>query len=94
MTMITKTVPGPNFRIDNSLPCGCRINRDGDTKRLRLWYCSPHAAAFEMLEALRVNLDALDSVIKYVPAERSEVCSALDAEVRGRTAVRRATVGV
>jgi hypothetical protein len=47
-----------------------------------------------MLEALRVNLDALDSVIKYVPAERSEVCSALDAEVRGRTAVRRATVGV
>ena len=57
--MITKTVPGPNFKIDNSLPCGCRINLDGDTKRLRLWYCSPHAAAFEMLEALRVNLDAL-----------------------------------
>ena len=55
--MITKTVPGPNFKIDNSLPCGCRINRDGDTKRLRLWYCSPHAAAFEMLEALRLAVD-------------------------------------
>ena len=90
--MITKTVPGPNFRVDNSLPCGCRINRDDDTKRLRFWYCPPHAAAFEMLEALRVNLDALDSVIKHVPVERS--MPALDAEVRGRTVVRRATVGV
>jgi hypothetical protein len=94
--MITKTVPGPNFKIDNSLPCGCRINRDDDTKRLRLWYCPPHAAAFDMLDALRVNLDALDSVIKHVPAERAdaEVCSAMDAEIRGRTVVRRATAGV
>ena len=92
--MITKTVPGPNFKIDNSLPCGCRINRDDDTKRLRLWYCPPHAAAFDMLEALRVNLDALDSMIKHVPAAQSDVCSALDAEVRGRTVIRRATVGV
>ena len=92
--MITKTLPGPNFKIDNSLPCGCRINRDDDTKRLRFWYCPPHAAAFDMLEALRVNLDALDSVIKHVPAERFEISSALDAEVRGRTVVRRATVGV
>jgi len=92
--MITKTVPGPNFRMDNSLPCGCRINRDDDTKRLRFWYCPPHAAAFEMLEALRVNLDALDSVMKHVPASRTEVGEALDAEIRGRTVVRRATVGV
>jgi len=92
--MITKTVPGPNFRMDNSLPCGCRINRDTDTKKLRFWYCPPHAAAFEMLEALRANLDALDSVMKHVPAERSEVYSALDAEVFGRTVVRRATAGV
>ena len=92
--MITKTVPGPNFKIDNSLPCGCRINRDDDTKRLRFWYCPPHAAAFDMLEALRVNLDALDSVIKHVPMERCEISSALDAEVRGRTVVRRATAGV
>ena len=91
--MITRTVPGPNFRIDNSLPCGCRISRDDDTKRLRLWYCPPHAAAFDMLEVLRVNLDALDSVIKHVPVDRSEMCSALDAEMRGRTVVRRATVG-
>ena len=92
--MITKTVPGPNFKIDNSLPCGCRINRDDDTKRLRLWYCPPHAAAFDMLEVLRVNLDALDSVIKHVPTARADVGLALDAEFRGRTVVRRATVGV
>ena len=92
--MVTRTVPGPNFRLDNSLPCGCRINRDDETKRLRLWYCPTHAAAFEILEALRANLDALDSVIKHIPCEQPEVGSALDAEVRGRTAVRRATVGV
>ena len=92
--MITKTVPGPNFRIDNSLPCGCRINRDDDTKRLRLWYCPTHAAAFEVLEALRVNMDALDTVIKHVPSELSAIGSARDAEVRARTAIRRATVGV
>jgi len=92
--MITKTVPGPNFKIDNSLPCGCRIDRDGDTKRLRFWYCPPHAAAFDMLEALRANLDALGSVIKHVPVEGGEISSALDAEVRGRTVIRRATVGV
>ena len=75
--MIMKTVPGPNFRIDNSLPCGCRIARDDDTKRLRLWYCPTHAAAFEVLEALRSTVDGSS-----------------DAEMRARTAIRRATVGV
>ena len=92
--MVTKTVPGPTFRLDNSLPCGCRINRDDETKRMRLWYCPTHAAAFEILEALRANLDALDSVIKRMPGEPADVGSALDAEVRGRNAVRRATLGM
>jgi hypothetical protein len=92
--MMTKTVPGPNFKVDNSLPCGCRISRDDDTKRLRLWYCPTHAAAFEVLEALRANVDALDTVIKRVPSDMSEIGAARDAEVRARTAIRRATVGV
>lgn len=91
--MITKTVPGPNVRIDNTLPCGCRITRDDDTKRLRLWYCPTHAAAFEVLEALRENVDALDTVMKQVPTEVSAL-GARDAGVRARTAIRRATVGV
>jgi hypothetical protein len=91
--MITKTVPGPNFRIDNTLPCGCRISRDEDTKRLRLWYCPTHAAAFEVLEALRQNVDALDTVMKQVPTEFSPV-DIRNAGVRARTAIRRATVGV
>jgi hypothetical protein len=91
--MITKTVPGPNFRIDNTLPCGCRITRDDDTKRLRLWYCPTHAAAFEVLEALRLNVDALDMVMKQVPTEFS-AGGVRDAGVRARTAIRRATVGV
>lgn len=92
--MTTKTVPGPNFRIDNSLPCGCRISRDSDTQRLRLWYCTTHAAAFEVLEALRANTEALGTVIKHVPTEFSEVGCARDAEMRARTAIRRATAGV
>jgi hypothetical protein len=92
--MLTKTVPGPNFKIDNSLPCGCRINRDDDTKKLRFWYCTTHAAAFEVLEALRLNVAALDTVIKWVPSEFSELAPARDAEVRALTAIRHATVGV
>lgn len=89
--MITKTVPGPNFRVDNSLPCGCRISRDNETLRLRLWYCTTHEAAFDVLEALRVNADALETVMKQVPAELCEVGTARD---RARMAIRRATVGV
>lgn len=92
--MTTKTVPGPNFRIDNSLPCGCRINRDNDTQRFRLWYCTTHAAAFEVLDALRVNAEALGTVMKQVPSELSAVGCARDAELLARTAIRRATVGV
>jgi hypothetical protein len=92
--MTTKTVPGPNFKLDNSLPCGCRICRDSDTQKLRLWYCTTHAAAFEVLEALRANAEALGTVIKHVSSELSSVGSARDAEMRARTAIRRATVGV
>lgn len=92
--MTTKTVPGPNFRIDNSLPCGCRISRDSDTQRLRLWYCTTHAAAFEVLEALRRNTEALGSVIKHVPPQLPDVGGMRDAELRARSAIRRATVGV
>ncbi|HYE92834.1 MAG TPA: hypothetical protein VEA38_17520 [Terriglobales bacterium] len=90
----TRTVPGPNFRVDNSLPCGCRINRDDDTKRLRLWYCPTHAAAFEVLEALRLNADALDTVIKQVPSGVPDLMLARDAGVKARTVIRRATAGV
>ena len=87
--MTTKTVPGPNFRVDNSLPCGCRINRDTDTQRFRLWYCTTHAAAFEVLDALRANADALGTVMKEVPSEVSSVGYARDAEMRARMAIRR-----
>jgi hypothetical protein len=90
--MTTKTVPGPNFRIDNSLPCGCRISRDNDTQRLRLWYCTTHAAAFEVLQALRENAQALGTVIKHVPSEFS-AGDVRDAEMRARSAIRRATIG-
>lgn len=60
-------IPGPVFNIDNWIPCGCKISRDEDTKRLRLWYCATHAAAFDILDALRLNADALDRVITQIP---------------------------
>jgi hypothetical protein len=91
--MVTKTVAGPIFRVDNSLPCGCRISRDEDTKKLRLWYCTTHAAAFEVLEALRENAHALDSVIKHAP-HLPQIGHARHAEDRARMAIRRATAGV
>lgn len=91
--MVTKTIPGPVFKIDNSIPCGCKISRDEDTKRLRLWYCPTHAAAFDVLEALRSNADALDHVIKQAPPVDSAVNFEETAE-RARTAIRKATVGV
>jgi hypothetical protein len=91
--MITKTVPGPNFKVDNSLPCGCRICRDDDTKKLRLWYCPTHATAFETLEALRRNADALDTVMKRAPSDLIECDAVRDAETRARTVIRRASGG-
>jgi len=91
--MITKTIPGPVFRVDNSIPCGCKISRDEDTKRLRLWYCTTHAAAFDVLDALRSNADALDRVIKQAPPADAGMSFEETAE-RARTAIRKATAGV
>ena len=89
-----KAIPGPTFKMDNSLPCGCRIGRDDGTLKFRLWYCPTHAAAFEMLEALRLNLSALDELINNAPARQHDLSQAMDAGMRARMAIRRATSGV
>ena len=86
-----KSIPGPTFKMDNSLPCGCRIGRDDGTLKFRLWYCSTHAAAFEILEALRMNLSALDDLINSAQDSSSDLSQAMDAGMRARIAIRRAT---
>jgi hypothetical protein len=86
-----KAIPGPTFRLDSSLPCGCRIGRDDGTLKFRLWYCPTHATAFEILEALRLNLSALDELINNAPGQQGDLGQAMDAGMRARMAIRRAT---
>jgi hypothetical protein len=86
-----KAIPGPTFKLDNSLPCGCRIGRDDGTLKFRLWYCPTHAAAFEILEALRTNLSALDELINSTGGTSCDLSQAMDAGMRARIAIRRAT---
>jgi hypothetical protein len=87
-----KTIPGPTFKLDSALPCGCKISRDDDTKQMRMWYCTTHAAAFEVLEALRSGVDALDGIMKQMSPHLS-LPFVKDAEVKARSAIRKATVG-
>lgn len=89
-----KAIPGPTFKLEDSLPCGCRVGRDDGTLKLRLWYCPTHAAAFEMLEVLRLNLTALDELVNNAPAgSASHLTQAMDAGMRARITIRRATSG-
>ena len=87
-----KAIPGPTFRLNDSLPCGCRIGRDDGTLKYRLWYCATHAVAFEMLETLRLNLSALDELINTGPS--CDLGQAMDAGMRARMVIRRATGGI
>lgn len=89
--IMAKAIPGPTFKLDNSLPCGCRIGRDDGTLKFRLWYCPTHAAAFEILEALRMNLSALDELINNPAGSACDLSQAMDAGMRARMAIRRAT---
>ena len=89
-----KTIPGPTFKIDSAIPCGCRVSRDDDTQKLRLWYCPTHAAAFELLEVLRSNLTALDAVVEQAGTGKCDPSTAMDAAMRTRLLIRKATGGV
>jgi hypothetical protein len=86
-------IPGPTFSKDkSSLPCGCRVGRDEG--RLRLWFCSTHAAAFEMLEVLRLNVAVLDDILDNTPTGQGDLSRAMDAGMRTRRVIRKATAGV
>lgn len=64
-----KGIPGPSIREGGgTLPCGCNVARDEDNK-LRLYFCSPHAVAYEMLEALQESLELIDNLANNPPAD-------------------------
>ena len=88
---MAKSIAGPVFKIGDLIPCGCRVRRDEGSLKFRLWYCSTHAAAFEMLEGLRLALDALDKTMKHVPSANDDVSVAMDASMRVRALIRRAS---
>ncbi len=86
-----KAILGPTFKIDIPLPCGCRVCRDDGTSKLRMWYCPTHAAAFEVLEALRLNLSVLDHVIEQASSSTIDVSAAMEVGMKARAAIRKAT---
>ena len=71
-----------------SLPCGCKVAREPDAK-LRVFFCSPHAVAYELLEAARVSLRVLDTLVGAAPAGY-DVTAATEAATKARAAVKKA----
>jgi hypothetical protein len=87
---MAKSIAGPVFKIGDLIPCGCRVRRDEGSLKFRLWYCATHAAAFEMLEALRFSLEALDRTMKHVPSNDDDLSLAMDVTMRVRALTRKA----
>jgi hypothetical protein len=81
-------IAGPVFRIDELIPCGCRVRREEGTGKFRLWYCPAHLAAFEMLEALQAGLLALDNIVERGPDAYDQALT-IEAARKVRTAVRK-----
>ena len=80
---MAKGVPGPLLRFDHSLPCGCHIGHD-EAHHLRLWYCGPHFASFDMLEALK----ALSAAVA-----KSTDAAVLEAGKKAEAAIKKAATG-
>jgi hypothetical protein len=63
-----RVLPGPTFKLDQPMPCGCRVSRETDG-RMRLWYCRTHLAAFQSLEALERAVQTLDRLPAGAPGD-------------------------
>lgn len=86
------TVPGPTFRAaGDSLPCGCKFAPDEDTRKLRIYFCSPHAVAYEMMEALQQNLAVLDDILNNAPPpDDYDTTAAMEAGMHARAVLKKA----
>lgn len=84
-------VPGPTFKAaGDSLPCGCRFAPDEDTRKLRIYFCSPHAVTYEMMEALQENLAVLDDILNNAPPPNYDTTAAMEAGMHARAVLKKA----
>ena len=85
-----KGIPGPSIREGGgTLPCGCSVAHDED-KKLRLYFCPPHAVAYEMLEALQQSLELIDNIANNPPSPDYDVTAAMEAAMKARRVLKKA----
>ncbi len=87
---VLKGIPGPTIREGGgSLPCGCHVAHDED-KKLRVYFCAPHAVAYEMLEALQQSLALIDDLANNPPSPDYDVTPAMEAAMKMRKVLKKA----
>ena len=85
-----KGIPGPSIRAGGgTLPCGCNVAHDEDNK-LRLYFCAPHAVAYEMLEALQASLEVIDNIANTPPSPDYDIGPAMEVGMKVRKVLRKA----
>jgi hypothetical protein len=85
----TRVVPGPTVREKGgTLPCGCKVDLDEHSKT-RFFFCSPHAVAYELLEAVKAGLAVLDDLVND-PPDDYDVTDAMDAAMKARRVIKKA----
>lgn len=85
-----KTVPGPTMREGaGSLPCGCKVAPDPEDNKLRYWFCSPHAVAYEMLEIMQEMQLRLDELLNNAPPEL-DTTAAMEVSIKSKKVLRKA----
>lgn len=86
----TRAVPGPTIRdTGGTLPCGCKVAPDPEDNKLRYWFCSPHAVAYEMLEVIQQMQPLLDDLVNNVPSEY-DTTPAMEAGIKARKVIKKA----
>lgn len=83
-----KGLAGPTIRLtDQRMPCGCRLDRDEDRK-LRIYYCAPHAFAYETLDALQEATKVVDQIVAAAPADW-DVTHAMEVGMKARRVLKK-----
>jgi hypothetical protein len=83
-----KGITGPTIRVtDQHMPCGCKLDHDEDRK-LRIYYCAPHAYAYEMVEALQETTKVIDQVVAAAPPEW-DLTQAMEAGMKARRVLKK-----
>jgi hypothetical protein len=86
----TKAVPGPTLRESGgTLPCGCKVAPDPEDNKLRYWFCSPHAVAYEMLEVIQQMQPIMDELVNNVSGEY-DTTAAMEAGIKARRVIKKA----